>query len=70
MEAVMGGRVLARVIRNLTDMHEGDEAWVDETEYVTGMVAGGYFVIVDREAPRDAVPSKKVRRGTDQAESE
>lgn len=66
----MADLVLVRVIRNLTDMHEGDEAWVEESDAVTGMAAGGYFEIVDRGAPRDAAPvgsRKKTAGGSDQA---
>lgn len=59
----MADRVLVRVIRNLTDMHEGDQAWVEETDAVTGMVAGGYFEIVDRATPQDTPPSPRKKTG-------
>ena len=42
-------RVLVEVIVNLTDMRMGDRAWVPDSGRVRGMVAGGYWKIVDRE---------------------
>lgn len=64
----MADEVLVRVVRNLTDMHTGDQAWVEENERVTGMVDGGYWEIVDRKF--DGPPKRKaVRGGEDPAES-
>lgn len=62
----MADQVLVRVVRNLTDMHDGDETWVEENERVTGMVDGGYWEILDRKF--DGPPRKAVRSGKDQAE--
>jgi hypothetical protein len=42
-------RVLIEVVVNLTDMRRGDRAWVPETDRVKGMVAGGYWKIVERQ---------------------
>jgi hypothetical protein len=68
----MAGRVLIKAVRNLTDVQDGDEAWVERSEYVDGLVRGGYFVIVDEEsaAPRKSVTAKKVDGVSDQVEPE
>ncbi len=59
--------VLVRVVRNLTDMHAGDEAWVEENDRVVGMVDGGYWEIADRK-PAARTAKKGSSGGEDPAE--
>lgn len=54
--------VKVRVLVNLTDQRAGDEAWVPDGPRVRGMVAGGYWAIVDREI---VTKKKAVRDATD-----
>lgn len=56
-------RVLVEVVRNLTDMQRGDQAWVDDSERVRGMVEGGNWKIIDREIK--ATAKKVTDRVTD-----
>lgn len=61
----MADTVLVEVVVNLTDQRAGDRAWVPETDRVRGMVAGGYWRVVDRRAER-----RRVKDAPDQAGSE
>lgn len=46
----MAGRVFVRVVMELSDMAAGTTAWVEDTERTRGMVDGGYWEVVAREA--------------------
>lgn len=64
----MGDRVLVRQVLTTVDAEAGTEVWLDDGEYVRGMVAGGFWEVAERVASV-AVPEepKKRRSGDDPA---
>jgi N-acetylmuramic acid 6-phosphate (MurNAc-6-P) etherase len=66
---MVADRVLLRMVRSITDAREGVATWVVETDYVRGLVAGGYAVIDDRKEVLPKRARKADQGGEDQAES-
>lgn len=61
--AAVGDRVLVRQAVTTVDADRGTEVWLDDGPHVAGMVAGGYWEILERVKPK----AKVVKDGTDQA---
>lgn len=57
----MSDRVLVRQAVSTVDAKAGTEVWLDDSAHVRGMVAGGYWEVVDRVASV-AAPVAKVKK--------
>jgi len=61
--------VKVRQVVTTVDAKAGTEMWTPDGPNVAGMVAGGYWQVVDRRPPVDAVPvSKRARKAPPEAE--
>jgi len=60
----MADRVLVRQVVTTVEAKAGTEVWLDDSERVRGMVAGGYWEVVERAASVAAsVREPKLKKG-------
>jgi hypothetical protein len=63
--AAVADRVLVRQVVTTVEADAGTEVWLEDGPGVEGMVAGGYWEVIERRSVK--VKAKVVRDGQDQA---